>query len=67
MKNAYLPFGLGARTCIGKTFAMIEAVLILATVAQRYRASLVPNHRIALKPRVTLMPKFGMKMIVHAR
>ncbi|MBI2801776.1 MAG: cytochrome P450 [Gammaproteobacteria bacterium] len=67
MKNAYLPFGLGARTCIGKTFATIEAVLLLATVAQRYRLSLVPNHPIALKPRVTLMPKFGMKMIVHTR
>jgi cytochrome P450 len=67
MKNAYLPFGLGARTCIGKTFATIEAVLILATVAQRYHLSLVPKHPIALKPRVTLSPKFGMKMIAHAR
>ena len=67
MKNAYLPFGLGSRTCIGKTFATIEAVLILATVAQRYRLSLVPNHPITLKPRVTLTPKFGMKMIAHTR
>ena len=67
MKNAYLPFGLGARSCIGKTFATIEAVLILATVAQRYRLSLVLNHPIALKPRVTLSPKFGMKMIAHTR
>lgn len=67
MKNAYLPFGLGGRTCIGKTFATIEAVLILATVAQRFRLSLAPDHRVALKPRVTLTPKFGMKMIAHAR
>jgi cytochrome P450 len=67
MKNAYLPFGLGARTCIGRTFATIEAVLILATVAQRYRLSLVPNHPVALKPRVTLTPKFGIKMITHRR
>lgn len=67
MKHAYLPFGLGARTCIGRTFATIEAVLILVTVAQRYRLSLAPNQRVALKPRVTLTPKFGMKMIAHTR
>ena len=67
MKNAYLPFGLGGRTCIGKTFATIESVLILATVAQRYRLSLAPDHRVALKPRVTLTPRFGMKMVAHAR
>ncbi len=67
MKNAYLPFGLGARTCIGKTFATIEAVLILATVTQRFRLSLAPKHKVALKPRVTLTPKFGMKMVAHAR
>ena len=46
---------------------MVEAVLILATVAQRYRLSLFPKHRVALKPRVTLMPKYGMKMIAHSR
>lgn len=67
MKNAYLPFGLGARTCIGKTFASIEAVLILATVAQRFHLRLAPDHPVALKPRVTLTPKFGMKMVAHAR
>ncbi len=67
MRNAYLPFGTGARTCIGKTFAMVEAVLILATVTQHYRLSLLSKHRVALKPRVTLMPKYGMKMIAHSR
>ena len=67
MKNAYLPFGLGGRTCIGKTFATIEAVLILATIAQRYHLSLAPGQQIGLKPRVTLTPKFGMKMIAHSR
>ena len=42
-RYAYLPFGVGARTCIGKTFATIEAVLILATLAQRFRLSLTPG------------------------
>jgi len=64
---AYLPFGAGARTCIGKTFATIEAVLILATLAQRFRLSLAPGHRVAVKTRVTLTPRYGMKMIAHAR
>ncbi len=67
MKHAYLPFGIGARTCIGKTFATLEAVLLLATVAQRFSLALAPGQRIGLKPRVTLIPKYGMKMRVRAR
>ena len=66
-RYAYLPFGAGARTCIGKTFATIEAVLILATLAQRFRLSLAPGQRVGVKTRVTLMPRYGMKMIAHAR
>ncbi len=62
--HAYLPFGNGARTFIGKTFATIETVLILATLMRRWRLRIVPNHRVALKTRPTLMPKFGMRMIV---
>ena len=67
LRYGYLPFGVGARTCIGKTFATIEAVLILATLAQRFKLSLAPAHRVGLKTRVTLLPKYGMKMIAHAR
>ena len=67
MKQAYIPFGLGARTCIGKAFATIEAVLLLATIAQGFDLSLAPGQRVGLKPRVTLIPKYGMKMIAHRR
>lgn len=67
MKHAYLPFGVGARTCIGKTFAMTEAVLLLATIAQRFDLALAPGQRVGLKPRVTLMPKYGMRMVARAR
>ncbi len=67
MKNAYLPFGLGARTCIGKTFATMEATLLLATIAQRYRFSPALGHRVATQPRITLTPKYGMHMVVHER
>jgi cytochrome P450 len=64
---AYFPFGDGPRICIGNQFAMMEAVLILATVVQRYRLALVPGHKLELLPSVTLRPKHGIKMVVHER
>jgi len=66
-KNAYVPFGAGPRTCIGKSFAMIEARLLLATIAQRFRLELVPGQRVEPKPRVTLNPKHGVRMVARAR
>ena len=45
-KFVYLPFGAGPRQCIGNQFALIEAQLIVATLAQRYRLHLVPGHRV---------------------
>jgi cytochrome P450 len=62
---AYFPFGGGPRLCIGNTFAMMEATLILATIAQRYRPSLVPDHPVVPLPSLTLRPKFGMRMVLH--
>jgi cytochrome P450 len=64
---AYFPFGDGPRICIGNHFAMMEAVLILATVIQRYRLALAPDHRLELLPSVTLRPKHGIKMVLHER
>jgi cytochrome P450 len=64
---AYLPFGGGARQCIGNAFAMMEAVLLLATVAQRYRLTLVPGQRIAPTAYVTLRPEPGMRMSLSRR
>ncbi|MDO9016018.1 MAG: cytochrome P450 [Deltaproteobacteria bacterium] len=64
---AWLPFGAGPRACIGRGFAMMEAKLLLAVMARRHRLSLVPGHRVEVLPRVTLMPKHGMRMTVHAR
>ncbi len=61
-KLAYLPFGAGARACIGKIFAMNEAQLALATMAQQFQFKLEPTQKIALKPRITLTPKHGMRM-----
>ncbi len=59
---AYFPFGGGPRQCIGNVFALTEANLILAAVAQKYRLRMVPGHRVALQPLVTLRPRYGLKM-----
>lgn len=64
---AYLPFGAGSRTCIGKRFAMIEAQLVLAALARKARFRPVSGHRPGLDASVTLAPRGGMPMIVERR
>ena len=64
---AYFPFGRGPRVCIGAGFAMMEAVLLLATIAQRFTLTLVPGQTIEKLPSVTLRPKSGIRVILHRR
>ena len=64
---AYFPFGDGARICIGNYFAMMEAVLVLTTIAQRYQLELAPDFKLALLPSVTLRPKGGVKVVLRER
>jgi cytochrome P450 len=66
-KFAYFPFGGGPRLCIGAPFAMMETVLLLATIAQRYRLSLAPGHPVEPLPTITLRPKYGIKVVLHGR
>jgi len=66
-KFAYIPFGAGPRQCIGNHFALLEAQLIVATLAQRYRLHLVPRHKVEPWPLITLRPRFGMQMIIERR
>ncbi len=61
-KFAYFPFGGGNRLCIGEGFAWTEGILIIATLAQRWRPRLVPGHPVETKAMITLRPKYGMKM-----
>jgi cytochrome P450 len=64
---AYFPFGGGPRVCIGAGFAMMEAILLLATIAQPFRLELVPGQTIEKLPSVTLRPKSGIRVILHRR
>ena len=66
-KFSYFPFGGGARVCIGERFAWMEGVLALAAVAQKWRLRLVPGHRVAPLPLITLRTRHGMKMQIEAR
>ena len=66
-KFSYFPFGAGFRQCIGESFAWMEGVLALATIAQSWRLSLVPGQRIEAQPLITLRPKYGMRMILKKR
>jgi cytochrome P450 len=64
---SYFPFGAGARRCIGEGFAWMEGVLLIATIARRWRMRHVPDHTVELQPLITLRPKHGMLMTVHKR
>ena len=64
---AYLPFGGGRRICIGAAFAIAEATLLLATLAQRYRLGLAPGHRVEPQGLITLRPRHGMNMVLTPR
>ena len=66
-KYAYFPFGGGPRACIGNTFAMMEIVLALATIGQKFRLSLVKDHKVELLPAMSLRPRDGIKVEVRAR
>ena len=64
---AYLPFGGGPRICIGNGFAIAEAQIILAAIAQHYRVHLAPNHAVQPIGLVTLRPKNGIWVTLEAR
>jgi cytochrome P450 len=64
---AYFPFGGGPRQCIGNTFALMEATLVLATIAQRFRFRLVEGHAVVPLPSITLRPRHGIRAVLESR
>jgi cytochrome P450 len=66
-KYAYFPFGGGPRLCIGQSFATMEAILLLATIAQNFTLDLVPGHPVTPQPSITLRPKNGVRVVLEDR
>jgi cytochrome P450 len=64
---AYFPFGGGARICVGNHFAMLESVLVLATLVQGIEVTPDPTHELDLLPAVTLRPKNGVRVTITPR
>ena len=65
-RGAFIPFGLGPRKCIGASFAIMEAALVLATIARRWRFN-VARRDIPTHPAVTLRPAEPVRAIARAR
>ncbi len=64
---AYFPFGGGQRQCIGAGFALMEAQILLATLAQHFRCLPVSERPIEPDPQVTLRPRGGMPLLLRER
>ena len=66
-RYAYFPYGGGPRICIGNSFAQMEAVLLLATIARRYDIKLIPGTVVRPFPTMTLRPDSGVKVSLKSR
>lgn len=66
-RGAFFPFSAGDRHCLGEGFAWLEALLALATLAERWKFELVPGQDIRTSPSITLRPNTGIRMIVRER
>ena len=64
---AYFPFGGGPRSCIGNNFALMEAAVLLAAVAQRYKISMAPGATVEPMPSITLRPANGVQVQLKSR
>jgi cytochrome P450 len=66
-RYAYFPFGGGPRICIASRFAIMEALIVLASMIKKFKVELVPGHRIEPEPMITLRPRFGVHVNLQER
>ena len=66
-KYTYFPFGGGSRQCIGESFAWMEGVLSIATIAQRWRLRFVGTEAPVVQEKITLRPRDAVRMVAEAR
>ena len=66
-RYAYFPFGGGRHTCLGERFALMEGIMILAAVAQRFDVNLVPDHPVEPEPALTLRQRHGVQVALLER
>jgi len=59
---SYFPFGGGIRVYVGEPFALMEGILLLATICRQWKMPHDPDHKVELKPHITLCPKYGIRM-----
>lgn len=64
---SYFPFGGGIRGCVGEPFAWMEGILLLATICRHWKMHHDRDHKVGLKPLITLRPKYGMRMELESR
>jgi cytochrome P450 len=65
--SAYIPFGAGQHKCIGNNLALMEGLLLLVMIAQRYELDLPPGRPIEREVAVTMRPKEGLFMRLRPR
>jgi cytochrome P450 family 714 subfamily C len=60
----FMPFGLGARTCLGQNLALVELKVILALIVSKFKFVLAPEYQHSPTFRLVVEPEFGMPLIV---
>lgn len=61
---AYMPFSMGARVCVGASFALQEATLVLAEIVRRFEVRPVPGHEPQPVSRLTVRSENGIRLFV---
>ena len=66
-RHLYIPFGTGHRICIGRSFAMMEGILLLASIGQKFRFKRLSDKEAEILPQITMSIKGGLPVEVQTR